>query len=292
MDQGNDGEERNIDQVKVLSKKGLYAPLSVYTRDVVDHGSTQLSKPRKLAAALKDGALVDFLVQVGKDHNRKSNISVGKNNGSRPLSHNDINDRIRMRSLTLVGGGINTSISSELKKKKASLAIQQLTMKRKRMTRKKDTSNHVDVDTWAKLEVVNSTWNAYVHRFLQHMQVNLDYSNTRASVNSLSLTLSRVELVGSFLAILKCESHPHLVSYEGYLIGETLHTWRLATLRRHADKKKTDKSFCKVLTVPKGGGTELEVVIQRPESSESFVTDDSKATEKSNEGRSIYIRIT
>lgn len=292
MEPGNDVDERNTDQAKVLSKKGLYAPLSVYTRDVDDHATTQPSKPPKLRASLKDGALFDFLVQVGKEHNRKSNISVGKNNGSRPLSQNDINDRIRMRSLTLVGGGINTSISSELKKKKAPFAIQQQIMKRKRISGKKYTESHVGLDTWATLEVVNKKWNEYVARVIQQTQVNLECANARALVNSLSLILTRVELVGALVAIVKCKSHPHLVSNEGYVTGETSKTWRLATPRRRADKKKSDKSFSKILTVPKGGGTELEVVIRHPESDGSLITDDYTAIERSNKERTINIRIT
>jgi hypothetical protein len=291
MEQGTNVEEWNIDQSKALSKKGLYAPLSVYSRDDDTNPS---SKPRKLAASLKDGALVDFLVQVGKEHNRKSNSSVGKNNGCRPLSQTDINDRIRMRSLTLIGGGINTSISSELKKKKASFAIpQQITkMKRKQMSGNENTTSKVGMHTCARLAVVNTKWNEYMARFLQDKQVNLECANARALVNSLSLTLSRVELVGSFVVIMKCKSNPHLVSKEGYLIGETSNTWRLATLPKHAEKKMSYKSFCKVLTVPKGFGTELDVVITTSESGESFSVDVYPATENLSKGRTIYIRIT
>ena len=117
--QEKETDDSNTDPAKnkTLSKKGLYAPLSVYGRDDVDvinvdGEASKAAKSRKLPSSLKDGALIDFLFQVRKEHNRKANMSVGKNSGCKPVSQNEGNDRIRMWALTLIGGSINTSISA------------------------------------------------------------------------------------------------------------------------------------------------------------------------------------
>jgi hypothetical protein len=71
-------------------------------------------------------------------------------------------------------------------------------------------------------------------------------------------------MVGSYVEIVSCESHPHLLSTEGFFIGETSQPWRLATLPRkvkvekdkpksmHMSKSKPEKRICKV---PKDDGT-------------------------------------
>jgi hypothetical protein len=76
------------------------------------HRRHSASKASKLPSSLNDDALIDFLFQVGKERNRKVNMLVGKNSGCKPVSQNEVNDRIRMWALTLIGGGINTSISA------------------------------------------------------------------------------------------------------------------------------------------------------------------------------------
>jgi hypothetical protein len=82
-------------------------------------------------------------------------------------------------------------------------------------------------------------------------------------------------MVGSYVEIVSCESHPHLLSTEGFFIGETSQPWRLATLPRKVkvekdkpksmhmskSKSKSKKRICKVLTVPKGDGTMFALVL-------------------------------
>lgn len=267
---------RNAGTGTTLSKVGLYAPLSVSRSD---NDTNPLSKPRKLASVLKDGALIDFLVQVGINHNRKATISVGKNNGSKPLSQNEVNDRVRMKAVTLVGGGINTSISGAPKKRKASILprSQVSNTKRKRACFVSDKHELCEPPAWATLEKVNSTWNDYIVRFLQEEGIDLESANVRSLTRCLSKVLPRLEIVGSFVSIVECQAHKQFVSKEGYIVGETLNTWRLATLPRKIDGNKPDKRFCTVLTVPKGGGTELalSVCINAPEhASEGNVTEE------------------
>ena len=133
--------------------------------------------------------------------------------------------------------------------------------------------------TWDKLEEINSKWNDYVRRFLQDEGVDLpdlksmSSMSARSLTNTLSRIVSSVEMVGSYVEIVSCESHQHLLSLVEFLIGETSQSWRLATLPRkvkaekdkpksmHMSKSKSEKRICKVLTVPKGDGTVFALVL-------------------------------
>ena len=246
---------RNVDPTASLTKTGLYAPLSVFSKDE-DDTATRSSKPRKLASFLKDGALVDFLVQVGINQNRKATILVGKNNGSKPLSQNEVNDRVRTKALTLVGGGINTSISGNAKKVKASSLLPQnqaANNKRKRTCYVSKLSGQLDSHTWDTLENVNKKWNEYVVRFLKEEGIDLGSKNVRLLKRRISQAVSHTEIVGAFVSIVECRAHPHLVRKEGFLVGGTSNTWRLATLPMNTAMQKPDTRLCTVLTVPKGG---------------------------------------
>ena len=282
MEKVKDRYDKNADTLATLSKAGLYAPLSVFNKENDD--ATRPSKPKKLASFLKDGALVDFLVQVGTTNNRKGAISVGKNNGSKPLSQNEVNDRVRTKALTLVGGGINTSISGRANKTMAPLLPQNRasSKKRKRTSFASERSGVLDSQTWDTLERINKKWNEYIVRFLKEEGIDLESRNIRSLTRCVSQVVSQVEIVGSFVSIVKCRAHPHLVSKEGCLVGETCSTWRLATLPRETDKHKPDKRFCTVLTVPRGGGTELTMSV-------SFNPDENSSGE--NVGKAKLLKI-
>jgi hypothetical protein len=255
----------NNDQPKTLSKKGLYAPLSVY-RDQEDSSS---SKKRKVAPSLKDSALVDFLYTVGRDHNRKATISVGKNNGCKPLSQNEVSDRIRQRALTLIGGGINTSISGEKSKKNASKAtgLYQTMSNRKRKLRQErqesvgGSQQCPSTNTGDKLTEINRKWNDYVHGFLRDQGCDLQTKKgTRALTTMLTRYLPEVGIVGSFINIAACKSNKHIVSKRGFMVGETAHTWRVAVLPRGTSRNKLGKVLFKLRTVAKQG-TRITLVL-------------------------------
>jgi len=100
-----------------LSKNLLYAPLTAYHKaaaatcvDDKDGIDGRLNYHKK--KSFKESSLVSFLHSVSCDYHRtrRSTVNDAKNNGSRPLGLADIEDRIRQRAVTLIGGGINSSI--------------------------------------------------------------------------------------------------------------------------------------------------------------------------------------
>eukprot|EP00545_Synedropsis_sp_CCMP1620_P006190 CAMPEP_0119021986 /NCGR_PEP_ID=MMETSP1176-20130426/27100_1 /TAXON_ID=265551 /ORGANISM="Synedropsis recta cf, Strain CCMP1620" /LENGTH=249 /DNA_ID=CAMNT_0006976711 /DNA_START=77 /DNA_END=823 /DNA_ORIENTATION=+ len=241
---------------KTLSKKGLYAPLSVY------NASSNPSRQAKIRPSLKDGALIDFLFRVGQEHNRKAKISVGKNNGCKPVSQNDVNDRIRQRALTLIGGGIDTSISGESTRKRTSAATPQhypsmSNRKRKLMHTGRcreqklvgPPPRNCATGTWDKLVEVNRKWNDYVHRFLRQDGCDLQPTSNKALATTLSRHMREVGVVGSFVEITACESDKYLATKSGIVVGETTNTWRLAVLPKVAQKDEPASVLCKLRTV-------------------------------------------
>lgn len=106
---------------QTLSKTGLYSPLSLISLE-----KNNQPKKKNNRSAGKDGALVDFVFQIGKEYHRKASLRSGKNNGCKPTSHSEVKDKISNRALTLIGGGINTSLSKGVhggKEKKKTLLL-------------------------------------------------------------------------------------------------------------------------------------------------------------------------
>jgi hypothetical protein len=226
---------------KTLSKAGLYAPLSAF-----DSIST---KPKKVPSSLKDGALIDFLFCLGQDYNRKSSIRVGKNNGCKPVSHNEISHRIRQRALTLVGGGINTAIAPHRSKVLNSYRFKRKKKKRPHEKRRLTTA---EVPAWDTLEQVNRIWNTeYLPRLLVDQAI-VSCDKAKGSVEELFST-GKVEFVGSQVRISACKSHASYIDKAGYLIGDTTKTWRIATVCK-------GKKHIKVLVAPKSG-TGIEIIL-------------------------------
>lgn len=102
---------------KILSKNILYAPLDAYNKVTAndDHdkkiGSIEsLQSNYRKKKKSKEANLASFLHTVSCDYHRNRHRNDAKNNGSRPLGLADIEDRIRQRAVTILGGGINSSL--------------------------------------------------------------------------------------------------------------------------------------------------------------------------------------
>ena len=123
--EGSFGSESRIGAGgKTLSKRLLYLPLAAYessshggsdggtTNNAVDPITTYLDNRKSLPISVQEKALVNFWHKVGVEyHQNQATVHDPKNNGNRPISLRDLEDRIRQRALTLVGGGINKSWS-------------------------------------------------------------------------------------------------------------------------------------------------------------------------------------
>lgn len=236
---------------KSLSKKGLYAPLSAYKND-----TSSDSAKSKAPSSLRDSALIEFLVKVGQQRNRQGSLTGGKNNGGRPASQNEIDECIRQRALTLVGGGINASISVPRDRQRIStLQVSKSSHSARRRkfqacdVAKEASSSH---NTWKTLQKTNQIWVGYVHKCLRDDGMNSKPFDESALKAVFATLVTSVELVGAFVSIERCNSQRNLVSTRGYLVGETAATWKIAVLPRQK-KQKPKERFCISVSVPKEG---------------------------------------
>lgn len=301
---------------KSLSKNLLYTPLEAYQEAARNHDpnalsaaatgyetsfdpSQYLSGTKKVPKSVQEPSFVNFMHTISQDfHRNRATISDAKNNGSRPLSLNDMEDRIRSRAVTLVGGGINASVSS--KSKRTSLSSQKRRQHSFEQAEPALKSGGGSTNAVDFLTAMNTSWNEYILsnillstpcatlESMKQRLVSLLPFTTNADGDCHRLS-SRVELVGAHVRIHQCPSRNEWVGRSFILVGETLNTWRLAGLatkrqkqRRMKQKKEGDEKAemkdmdntekhstsvdpppVKVFLVPKKGTT-LVVIVPLP----------------------------
>jgi RNase P/RNase MRP subunit p29 len=206
---------------KSLSKNLLYTPLVAYhkaaaaaasaaasvddndnddvnKRSNQHHPSQYMSMKSSVPKSLQEVSLVAFLHTVSCDYHRNgTNLNQSttggggvssndaKNNGSRPLGKNDIEGRIRQRAVTLIGGGINssliptnktfqerTSLSSNNNNKKRRQRsweeIEPILLKNKMNMKKNNQNNDNNDDVISFLQELNVAWNEYIWKVISN----------------------------------------------------------------------------------------------------------------------------
>ena len=206
---------------KSLSKNLLYTPLVAYHKAAVaaaasaaasvddndnddvnkrsnqHHPSQYMSMKSSVPKSLQEVSLVAFLHTVSCDYHRNGNNrsrsttgfgggvsnNDAKNNGSRPLGKNDIEGRIRQRAVTLIGGGINssiiptnktfqerTSLSSNNNKKRRQRSWEEIKpiLLKNKMNMKKNNQNNDSNDVISFLQALNVAWNEYIWKVISN----------------------------------------------------------------------------------------------------------------------------
>lgn len=234
---------------KTLSRNALYTPLRAYEQALEDP-TTYMSTLKNVPASLKESSLSSFMQRVGEDYHR--NRATGpdpKNNGSRPLTVSDMDDRLRQRAVTLIGGGVNSAITTS---KPKSTHTRSRTRKRPCLAPTKvqsilSRSHQSNTDVVAFLFLLNTRWNTYILQVLDRdLSKNVDSSiskemDERAIMSTLVAARDCIELVGAHVRIHSCTPKRHLVNTYGLLVGETKNTWSLAIRLRHGRKKRSTK---------------------------------------------------
>lgn len=235
----------NTDGVRstTLSRNALYSPLVAYEQTQVDP-ALYMGNQKTIPSSLKESALSSFLQSVGEDYHR--NRATGpdpKNNGSRPLSVSDMDDRLRQRVVTLVGGGINSSMASSNRQPRSKAKV------RKRYRREWDQvkesisvkSTDTSIDSLSFLQQLNGRWNVYM---LEMLGLNSKFTaKIEASILKSRLTAARssMELAGAHIQIKECTQKRDLVGTFGVVVGETNNTWCIAIRSRPRARRRRRK---------------------------------------------------
>ena len=217
-----------MEEGKTLSKNLVYTPLEAYynvgvtpgvndeasqkknknksskettaaTTTRVDHPADYMKQKSVVPISVNEPSFVSFTNFISQDYHRNRVTShQPKNNGSRPLSLQDMEERIRQRAVTIFpnpNSSIPISSTNTLKKQYEILKSKK---RRQRSWEKvksilittksscdeeeqKQPTNSIDVDFLKKL---NSTWNQYIWKLLnlQFMEVdNVDVIKRKVS---------------------------------------------------------------------------------------------------------------
>jgi hypothetical protein len=176
---------------KTLSKNLMYAPLVAYHKlasigasDNNDSGNSSTSRmnhPSQYASnnpnvlkSLNESSLASILHFVSCDyHHNRATVNDAKNNGSRPLGLPDMEDRIRQRAVTLLGGGINvsipvvkTTIRSKKRRHRSWEEVEPVLKKLSSSLEEEMTSESESGRVISFLQKLNSAWNDYAWKLL------------------------------------------------------------------------------------------------------------------------------
>ena len=228
-----------------LSRNALYTPLIAYDQQKVDPSQYMTTARSSVPTSLRESSLVDFVQTVSTETSDK------------PLSTQAIEDRIRQRALTLVGGGINSSMTAGGKQRQERQRHEELSNRQKKKILKQAKAKQTglnpkqeDEKVFNTLLEVNRKWNVYVRKLARVDQLQ-DFSDDDSIQKTLSSRLAQVELVGAFVKLIECRAHKEWVGKEGMIVDTTTNTWRLAIMK--VSGIQTQKQQPRVLVVPKKG---------------------------------------
>ena len=265
---------------KTLSRNEIYSPLEAYEQTQVPP-SSYIASLSSLPKSLHESSLVSFLQNSSFEYHRKqAKAEDPKNNGSRPTSIADVEEKIRQRAVTVIGGGVTSSLPSnkgtqqrkrrQKRKRKTWEEMEKILQDQNQTTGENSASK---INSIQFLRQMNTFWNQYMSNIL-----HLDGTVMEESKLSAIFVSSRndIELSGAHVRISQCSQKRSLKGRLGVLIGESSNTWQIAmdqrkekSFKREQSKSQVeqplDQSGVDTLIVPKRGST-LSIIIPLPAS--------------------------
>lgn len=231
------------------------------------HPSQYLNTLKSVPKSLHETSLAPFLQSISHDHHSgltTAAADAAKNNGSRPVSVKDVEDRIKQRAVTLVGGGINASLRSSTSTRSFPFRNNKHShrFKAAKKRKRKEWQHQVqeNCQSWIDrfgdghdktssmtevefLREMNKAWNDYMYSEGSSTPLD-DFTKTEIAPNKeddsdnkmqrqFQQRLSQekqLELVGAHVKIAVCNSHKAWAGRFGVLVGETTNTYRIAGL--------------------------------------------------------------
>jgi hypothetical protein len=218
---------------KTLSKNSLYAPLIAYDQSNVEPAN-YLATKSSIPKSLQENSLIQFWRAASVDYHRQSSSAKdAKNGGSRPLFIPEIDDRVRQRAVSLLRGGIQSTVTTHPNSHR----------KRERKSRKERKRRRINADSAFPskkridfqddlhyLRRLNANWNEYMMKVLEIDATSDDEFTTIARP---ACDMSKLDFVGSHFQIATCSQDAKLVGQSGVLLGVSRNTWKVAILRAH-----------------------------------------------------------
>ena len=256
-DAGTAASERSIGSV--LSRNSVYTTV----RSLDDAAAAEQSKTpaatTSSSASFSHKKLLQFYAQLSTaHHHRQSERLDGKNTAARPLSVTDVASRIETRSLTLTGGGYNSTVMTTTTLSKAnknkSSSIPTTTSNRQGKRQRRKLVRRLGAPNWDNgsqtnlhfLLELNAHWNRYISQILSLSNNNNIHHPTGSSngdkettedeesiirtINlKVRLLVDEIEWIGARVMVQQ-QQIGHSARQHGILVRQTLHTWRVARL--------------------------------------------------------------
>jgi len=259
----------------------MYAPLVKYHKPTIgasshepgsssawkDSDQTRFKRENVLS---NESSLVSVLHYVSCDYHRNcAKVNDAKNNGSRPLGLSDVEDRIRKRAVTLIGGDIDVSITTMKPlirpKKRRRRSWQVIERGLKKSPSSSSILESESVHSISFLQKLNVDWNKYILKVLLNNEVKretlrmskyalnkiaIDLGALRGSTITSNITDDTtsnvtndsiddsIDLIGAHVKIKNSNSHTSWIGKFGVLIGETKNTYQIASYARTRKKKE------------------------------------------------------
>lgn len=247
-------------ELKSLSRNSLYSTLDTLTK-------------QKNETKSSSKALYNFMESISHEfHSSMSSLGVknGSNNGGLGLQARHFEGKLGQRALTLIKGGIDTSISTNdlverknvMSKKEANrnkiIRLHGCKSKTKRKTLQektkslcKDDLKHVRGTVMLSL---HHLWQNYIQNLFQEYDIS---DPSKSDQKTLSSLLGTVEMIGALIKIQRC-SNCSLKGKFGFIVGSTANTWRIAMMKKEVSSfdddeiaKHCNQSSLKVILIPK-----------------------------------------
>ncbi|CAB9496343.1 expressed unknown protein [Seminavis robusta] len=256
---------------KTLSRREIYLPMVAYdaaAQGKFDNPHAYMESSKKLPNSVHEKNFVEFWHRIGVEYHRhRARVHEPKNSGNKPLTLADMEEKIRQRALTLVGGGINTDwaatgsntargSSSKAKQTATTTILHPKLQKAKQQRRNRNrhiiqSAMHFATDdprVGRFLVQLNTMWNDYMHRLLGLPQKatikELEEVVCRSNITFWSrvtsnLTKEKAQFVGAKVHIKSCTQHAHWKGRIGFLVRQTTNSWQLMVPMMASDNNNT-----------------------------------------------------
>jgi hypothetical protein len=216
---------------KTLSKNALYAPLIAYDQSNIEPAN-YLATKSSIPKSLQENYLIQFWRTASVDYHRQSSSAKdAKNGGSRPLFIPEIDDRVRQRAVTLLGGGIQSTVTTHPNSHRERKSRKERTRRRINAESAFPSKQGIDFqDNLRYLRRLNASWNEYIMKVLEIDTTSDDEFTTIAPP---ACDMSKLDLVGSHVRVRTCTQDAKLVGQSGVLVCVSKNTWKVAILRAH-----------------------------------------------------------
>lgn len=251
-------------ELKSLSRNSLYSTLDTLTNQKNETKSSSKS-------------LYNFMESISHEfHSSESSLGVknGSNNGGLGLQARHFESKLGQRALTLIKGGIDTSISTnDLVERKNVMSKKEANRNKiirlhgcKSKTKRKKLQEKTKSICKDNLKQVRGTimlslhhlWQTYIQNLFQQYDIS---DPSKSDQKTLSSLLGTVEMIGALIKIQRCSNYS-LKGKFGFIVGSSANTWSIAMLKKEVlcfdDEeiaKYCNQSSLKVVLIPKHSTT-------------------------------------